>query len=643
MSIEFFERVAERAGTNVGRVKEVLERRGIHPDRVLNPPRRLCLSRLAFQGEKAGKAVGLIDFDWNALKPGIYGIASVENFVGKSSILEIVLWALRGRPKNLQDDVRTWLHRVTLEFLIDDVPYRLEVTLDQGRPNGHLIRLEGQHLEKIDWFSSDEEFEACMGRFMMDVFDVEPIPARFGKLDDARTIYHSWPALSMVMYIGGEHEALLGEVAQAGLPGRTLQMFIGLPWARSLMHATTQQKSIADDTAIVARARPPKAVEDRREELLRELEAIERDLERLKSSDKPFADIQVLKANSWKGHRDRMEAETQRSKAVGELAELEQQALDDERACLELREASLAERFFNGLEPKCCPRCDSAVKVERVRKEGTSMECYLCTEPIAFDDPEAYDDLMARAEAQFEASRKAVKRAKAHVAELEAALRKIVEETSAVDRELSLAIENDPRDAIRRLEVEIATLKGTLAGLDMQFTPAPSPAPPSKEGPIVDAAKDEAKARFDARKEAILQHLNEEILRLAVKFGIRGLESVKLTSDSKMNLVKGGSSTWFSKLTTGERLRLRIATTVALLRLGRESGLGRHPGLLLIDSPGAEETNELDLANLMRELHLISEEVPDLQVFVASANIPSIAGELPPERCRVAYAGETIW
>lgn len=643
MSIDFFERVAERSGTNVGLVKEVLERRAIHPDRTLKPPKRLRLLRLAFQGEKAGKTEGTIEFDWSGLGPGIHGIASVDNFVGKSSILEILLWAFRGRPKNLQDDVRGWLHRVTIGFLIDEIPYQLDFTLEQGQPHGHLLRVDGAEPEKIDWFSSDEEFEACMGLFMMDVFDVEPIPSRFGKFEDARTIYHSWPALSMVMYIGGDHTVLLGEVAQGGLAGRTLQMFIGLPWARSLMHATTQQKSITDDASNASRAKPPKAVVDRRLELERELEAAERDLERLKSNEKPLTDIQALKAKSWKGHRDRLESESLRSRAMAELSKLEQQAIDDERACLELREASLAERFFNGLEPKCCPRCDATVKAERVKKEGNSMECYLCAEPITVVDPEAFDDLMARAESRLIASQKAIERAKADLSDQVDALGKVIDETEAIDREIRLALESDSRDAIRRREVEIGTLKGMLTGLDIQFTPASDPTPPSKDGPIVDAAKDEAKARFDAQKEAILEQLNAEILRLSVKFGIRGLESVKLSSDAKMNLVKGGSSTWFSKLTTGERLRLRIATTVALLRLGRESGLGRHPGLLLIDSPGAEETNELDLANLMRELHLISKEMPDLQVFVTSANIPAIAGELPPDRCRIAHAEQTIW
>jgi len=121
------------------------------------------------------------------------------------------------------------------------------------------------------------------------------------------------------------------------------------------------------------------------------------------------------------------------------------------------------------------------------------------------------------------------------------------------------------------------------------------------------------------------------------------LEAVKLGSNATLALTKGGESTSFSKVTAGERLRLRLATAVALLRVGQERGLGRHPGLLIIDSPGAEEVSDIDLAALLGELQTIAKETPGLQILVASANPPAIVSQIGEDWCRIAEKDAYLW
>ncbi|QJW56457.1 hypothetical protein HL670_03353 [Serratia plymuthica] len=123
---------------------------------------------------------------------------------------------------------------------------------------------------------------------------------------------------------------------------------------------------------------------------------------------------------------------------------------------------------------------------------------------------------------------------------------------------------------------------------------------------MIDVALQEAKKVFDEGKVDLMGKLNQEILRLANEFGALGLESIELGSDAKMAVRKGNQISAFSKLTPGERLRLRIATAIALLRVGQNLGVGRHPGLLIIDSPCSEETSENDLAKLLTELRRVS-------------------------------------
>jgi hypothetical protein len=80
-----------------------------------------------------------------------------------------------------------------------------------------------------------------------------------------------------------------------------------------------------------------------------------------------------------------------------------------------------------------------------------------------------------------------------------------------------------------------------------------------------------------------------------------------------------------------------------MLRLGERRHIGRHPGLIVIDSPGAEESGASDFTRLLEELEAISRELPHLQVITASARAEQVLSVLPADRVRAAPKGETLW
>ncbi|MGB9998666.1 hypothetical protein ACPMJQ_29565 [Streptomyces pseudogriseolus] len=67
--------------------------------------------------------------------------------------------------------------------------------------------------------------------------------------------------------------------------------------------------------------------------------------------------------------------------------------------------------------------------------------------------------------------------------------------------------------------------------------------------------------------------------------GLEMLQRVELGTGATLTVWKGGQQHTYGSLTEGEQLRLKIVTTTALLRHGIRSGAGRHPGLLIVDSP----------------------------------------------------------
>lgn len=123
----------------------------------------------------------MIDFDWTDLGARVWAITSHRSLAGKSSILEILLWALRGAPKGLQDDVRRWLSWVCVAFDVDSQRYIVEFAVEDRIPKGSLSRCRSPgQADALDRFASDDGFEAAMARFMMTTLDLDPITALQG-------------------------------------------------------------------------------------------------------------------------------------------------------------------------------------------------------------------------------------------------------------------------------------------------------------------------------------------------------------------------------------------------------------------------------------------------------------------------------
>jgi hypothetical protein len=82
---------------------------------------------------------------------------------------------------------------------------------------------------------------------------------------------------------------------------------------------------------------------------------------------------------------------------------------------------------------------------------------------------------------------------------------------------------------------------------------------------------------------------------------------------------------------------------VAMLRIGERRGVGRHPGLILIDSPGDEEIVDENVTQMFRELDRLASDLAHLQIFVASARPAQMEDNVSPERLRIATGGAFLW
>ena len=158
---EWIEEVSAGAGIPVAEVGSILDRYNIAPARALPPRRRLSLNAVHFAGMKDLAVDGhqdlrqLVPFSFtHEFAPGLtaFGTRNV-NDAGKTSLLEVVIWSLRGRC-NLQGDVRQWINQASVEVTLAGDRILIGWTVTNGRPRGRVLLLDDTH--SIDWPDVDK-------------------------------------------------------------------------------------------------------------------------------------------------------------------------------------------------------------------------------------------------------------------------------------------------------------------------------------------------------------------------------------------------------------------------------------------------------------------------------------------------------
>jgi hypothetical protein len=646
---EFAQRVADRVERPLEEVLPFLRERHILPSGAPPHPRKLLVTEIAFSGVKSIEGAETpFGFRWHGLGPGLHGIASDANLRGKSTILEVVLWCLRGRPKRLQDAVRAWIRNAALGFEIDGVAHRVEFRLDEDVPIGVLSRGTPGDAAPIEIarFAGEDEFEGVMDDFMMRALELSELKSRPRYSHDtlAQTVGSGWVGYSKALHIAGSQPILLGDEIFGGLPGRLLQMFLGIPYAELMMRARAARGEERETEQQSQRRADLDREADEAEiaELERQLKQAMRDRDTASTVSNLIGEA-VAQGEAIAIAIARRTGALEASNELGLAAAEAERAADDEAATfLHMGHAIKAKRYFTGLDPVCCPRCRRPIDSMRKTREVEQGACSVCATPREHEEEATALAALDEANQRASEARSIAEQTRSRHNEALRILGMAENNLSAERRKLE-EIERrraagDPHQAA---EMAVARLQGRIE--ERRTRPGARVEAHHVDRTFLDGATTTAGQLRRGASEELLQELNTEIRSIAASLGIPNLEEVAVLLNATMRVVIGGQPTNFARLTGGERLRLRIATVVAMLRIGERRGVGRHPGLILIDSPGDEEVVDENLAEMLHELDRLAGELEHLQVFVASARPAQIVCVIPPERRRVATSGGFLW
>jgi hypothetical protein len=624
---DFIDEIAERANVEVERVTEVLAAHGIEMWTPPPPPGRLKVQKVSFSGTRDDQPYE--PFVWEP-RTGVWALGTADNSAGKTTVLNVIRWLLSGRER-VDDGARAIIDHA--ELVVEVSNERCEIMVD-GTVNDLTGSVTVGAAASISF--TDKTFESTMSRIMLERLGLERLVGwqKYQGSEDGREVQFDWASLLPGLFVPeAAYGVVLGEHAPAA--GRLLQLFVGLPWF-STHEAIRVAVAALDQTDRDAERRAKRDAgtrADRIRDIEKQLDAAR------KGIDGDAADAASMLQNAA-AEQDRARGEAQEQDDVRRAAAAELHAAEDvertaRRRLRDLQETESAAALFGTLEPARCPRCALTIDDER-RSHEANGTCSVCDreQPSVPDDVEAR---IAEATAQLEAAADGVAVARAAADRAQAAAEAAARERDAATERYRAAVA-----AVKQVTVsdeqrlKAARLEGQLRELKRSEQPALVDAR-NDEGRVLKAAQAEALKRMEP--DTLLTRLNAEVLNVAQRLGLSSITAVAFNRAARVDVHKGDVRTTFSKLNLGERLRLKIATVIALLRVGHPS---RHPGLIVIDSPAAEEISDVNLDLMLAEIVRLGEEQADLQVLIATTRTDALA-VLPEGHARLVPAGKRLW
>jgi hypothetical protein len=609
-------------------------------------------------------------FEWKP-QTGVNGIGSGRNLRGKSTVLNVLMWSLTGRCARFQSDIQRWIEHVEADWTVGAERLRVSFDAVNGVATGKVEKLGdvgGADKPVLLGTFDGDDFESVIGHLMMNRLRLESIPV----WTDIKARVHAWPSYSSALVVrANQLDPIVGN--EQTIAVRMMQMFVGTDWAPALAAATTARRGM--DAERSAASDKAKAAGD----------ALEGN--RLKTLEK-VTDLKS-KVGSLPADTPDVEATLQAAKLASDLSrqvhELESQLIAQSSLAETARQQSraakarvhtdyehvLATKFFHRMRPTACPRCAAEVTAERRAAEPDRHECSVCSSDLNLDALQA-DIIVASSVPsdvtsiliagavtlepgedddgdeeepldEIEAADAAVEAAEADTATLAAKIDElVVQRDQAAVKAKAGAVSFTEIDQRRNLELELARAEGALEALTDSGDPKNADPIDPVQAAVADAAETVLKQWLKDGQDPLLSNISADIERLVGSFGAENLKDIKLDGAANMRLTKGGGQTTFSGITEGEKLRVKIATAIALIRHGFVENIGRHPGLLILDSPAAEEMPDSDLATMLEALKGVTEEA-EMQVFVATRNAAPLIELLPAASRIVAEGDDYVW
>jgi tetratricopeptide (TPR) repeat protein len=489
-----------------------------------------------------------------------------------------------------------------------------------------------------------------MSEFMIRQFSLDKVSAfHNAKLAEevGKKVNHNWSALSSTLFITTNYGSLFGDVAVDGLSNRLMNMYLGLPWISTYTALKTVQSQIKSENKVdeIHSNKEIERKKNRYQEVTLELNEKEELIKSLPSDKSTREKLFTTRVNYGQISRELTSLDKALRKLSEELELIKETWKSDRIRVNNFKEDKAANVVFKRLNPTCCPHCEREIDKSKIEKEKTSHQCAICDSALL--ESEDSEVLLKELVINMKASEKAYKeiqqvynkKYKSHSI-LSASLLESQKQIDQYESELQTFSE---RIKVEKEITRLLVLKEEYSTREEKTLESAIKNKAIDEKKIIAKAIEITKGRFEELQKELLIEVSEEILRISKLVGLNNIEKVNLTSVPHLKLEKDGSTTSYSKVSEGEKLRLKVITTIALLSVAEKRKVGRHPGLLLIDSPGAQEVSDNDVNSLIEGLKELTTELPFLQIIIASRATDVILNQIDIDHRKHAKGNDYLW
>src|SRR5260221_8893741 len=584
-----------------------------------------------------------------AFAQGVNVLLVEENEVGKSSIWKTIKFALTGDSGDYDADVRSWIVAIWLTFALNDQPYTIILSRDNEVLRAILVPgEESRALEEAATATSilfdaqgAESVKAELQHFFFNRLGLAQLSwtqAISGEPGEFAERKASWLTYFQALLIpdGGDRYLLCDpEHAYGNQAGIILSAFLGLsltdPLNKLGVEASRTRKEVQHEQSL-----SDQEIEQAEEKIA----ALTSELQTARDRLKEIASAQqtrrraVVNAESNRRLLEMQATFQERNAAlVAHQAEQENlgvRILQDRRRERQLREAVRLQLHFTGISVTLCPNCDTVVDEEAVTREQETHTCRLCGKPAHHAPEEEIATMEAEADAcerrrkEAERDRDAIEQRISHLrTELSALTTDIEQAQTASAQGLSFAFPTPEEEA----EHDALLTKAGMIQRDLTIArERPRGRQPEIDRldlhrRVVEKVREALKKEAARRNEDKLQRLGELTQDIARRIGAESVTNVTCSPLGVVQLLKHDQPVAFTGIKNdGERLRVKLAFFLAMMRLGREAGGGARPGFLIIDQPGSNEMVPNDFSALAQIFRQVDREFgSEIQVLCFTA------------------------
>ncbi len=628
---------------------------------------RLRIHKLHFTGEKRLRDGTIKPINYNQpFAPGVNVVLIEDNDVGKSSIMKTIKFALTGDNSDYDADVRKWITGIWLVFALDQRLYT--ILLDMIDDELQAVLVPGEELrpiaevvEAVSFIFSvtgADQVKAALKEFFFQNLGLTALSwnqreAGGGDLAERSTSWLTY--FQALLFADGGHQYLICDAQHAtgNQDGLILSTFLNLSLAEPLnrlgIESSRTRRTMQEERSISDQEQ--RTISDKIAELqktsqtAREIISVITQAQRVRrtsfGSSEPVQQLTEARQELAAKSAERLRLEQERDSLTGQIKRVRS-------AARRYREQAALALHFTGLTVSLCPNCDTPVSTDAVTREQSTHECRLCGTPATVageDEIAALESVADQAEQEvlyLERGRTAIGEKLAELRRRIEALESqipIVEQTVGSGIDQALPTEEENAEHERQL-IEIGRCQGEIAVLQAQLSVRePDIEAMDSRARIIEKVRDAIKEEAARRNAPRMERLSVLTQELARQIGAESISDLSCTPLGKVQMRKHGEQVHFTGIRNeGERLRIKLAFFTAMMRLGREPGLGRHPGFLLIDQPGSGEMVPDDFQELAAIFRQIDRNHGDEMQIICFTARPQFSAATEPAKVYGAQA-----